>query len=198
MTTAPRTPAPTDVGTSEIQDLLNDFVRLGHRLGQLMLAQAEAGTLPAVEASQAYDRVGRRICRCALTARKLAQPAKTIDRTAVRKRVLRAVEDTIQRHTEDEDEAETLHAELLDRLDTLDLEDEIGTRPVEDIITDIIRDLGLAAVPGNHPWKRRTPEDVALLCARAKQPIPAPNRATAAAPPLQSQTRRQPVACNSS
>jgi hypothetical protein len=86
--------------------------------------------------------------------------------TPRRRRIIRDVEDTIQRTTGPA-EAETLHAELLDRLDAPDLDDDIENRPIGDVIADICRDLGLAALPGTHPWKRRTTEDLATLCARA-------------------------------
>jgi hypothetical protein len=99
-------------------------------------------------------------------------------RLAVRRRIIREVEDAIQRSSEDND-ADTLHAEFLDRLDAPDLDDGLEGHPVADIIADICRDLGIAAPPGTHPWKHRTPEDIASLCARAGAP-----RAAAAAPIL--------------
>ena len=43
---------------------------------------------------------------------------------------------------------------------------------MEAVITDITRNLGLAAVPGNHPWMRHTSAEIAELCARAAQPVP--------------------------
>ena len=97
------------------------------------------------------------------------------DRTAARKRILRAVEDTLGRQDYDDsyrncDPTEALHAELLDRMDAPDLDRDIESRPIDDIIKDILRDLGLAALPGTRPWKRRTPADIALLNARAAAP----------------------------
>ena len=151
--------------------MLLNLVDLGHRLAQLVVAQAESGAIPAAKASTAFDGVTRSIRRCAWLAHHLTDQAKTIDRVVARKQIIRTVEDTIQRHAE-EPEADTLREELMDRLDTPDLEDEIGNRPIDEIIIDIVRDLGLAAAAGNHPWQRRTPEDVAILCARAAQPIP--------------------------
>jgi hypothetical protein len=153
---------------SSQQDLLDDLSHLGHRLVRLAVDQAEAGTIPLAQATLGYDRVCRNIRRNMLMIRELAKPIKTTDRVAARKRILREVEDSIQCNA-DEPAAETLHEELLDRLDTLDLEDELDARPVADIIKDIVRDLGLAHIPGTHPWKRRTPADVAELAARAQQ-----------------------------
>jgi hypothetical protein len=63
---------------------------------------------------------------------------------------------------------------LLERLDSPELGDEIDNRPADEIITDIRRDLDTAGVPGyKHPWKRRTPEDVGTLHARAAGRAPA-------------------------
>jgi hypothetical protein len=155
--------------TSHQQDVLNDVVDLGHRLVSLAVTQAEANAITVTEAAKAYDRITPNLRRSILLHRKLAEPLPTTTRIVARKRILREVEDAIQRES---DAPDVLHEELLDRLESLDLEDEIGGRPVEDIIADIIRDLGLAARPGSHPWKRRTPQDLAELCARAAQPAP--------------------------
>jgi hypothetical protein len=120
----------------------------------------------------AFERITRAVRRTMVLVRKLNEPlpppaaSKSEHRTAARKRIIRDVEDTIQRTTKD-DEAESLHAELLDRLDGPDLDEDIDQRPVAEIITDICRDLGIANYPGAHPWKRRKPADIAVLSARA-------------------------------
>ena len=196
MTTDPA-PTPAAEATRPHQDVLNRFVDCGDRLVQLITKQAEATTIPVVKAADAYDKVTRSARRSMWLVRKFAEPVKTVDRTGARKQIIRTVEDIIQRHAEDPEEAENLREELFDRLDTLDLEDEIRGRKLDDIITDIVRDLGLAHVPGNHPWARRTPEDVAALCARAAQPVPAVQVAPAAPTPRPNQPHDQPVACNS-
>ncbi|HEY0202925.1 MAG TPA: hypothetical protein VGC15_02075, partial [Acetobacteraceae bacterium] len=94
------------------------------------------------------------------------------DRTTARKRILRAVEDVIQRPPDNDecDDAETLLADLYERMDAPDLDDDIACRPAEDIIRDILRDLGLAALPGSRPWKRRATADITQLNARAAAP----------------------------
>jgi hypothetical protein len=130
---------------------------------------------PPLDPTMALERIGRTIRRTIILADKLNQPPEVRpapkppsgpdNRTTARKRIIRAVEDTIQRNV-DGDAAERLHAELLDRLDEPDLEDDIATRPVEEIIRDICRDLGVA-MEGSRPWKRRTPADIAVLAARA-------------------------------
>jgi hypothetical protein len=134
----------------------------------------------------AFDSISRTVRRCIMLAQNLDAPRKPArppapshtaapDRTAARKRILRAVEDTLGRQDYDDsyrvcDPTEALHAELLDRMDAPDLDRDIESRPIDDIIKDILRDLGLAALPGTRPWKRRTPADIALLNARAAAP----------------------------
>jgi hypothetical protein len=145
---------------------------------------APAPSLPDLAA--AFDSTARTVRRCIMLAQNLDAPRKPArppapnhsaapDRTAARKRILRAVEDTLGRQDYDDsyrvcDPTEALHAELLDRMDAPDLDRDIESRPIDDIIKDILRDLGLAALPGTRPWKRRTPADIAELCARAAAP----------------------------
>ncbi len=147
-------------------------------------AQAPAASLQDLAA--AFDSISRTVRRCIMLAQSLdtpKPPARTPapnhtpapDRTAARKRILRAVEDTLGRQDYDDsyrdcDPTEALHAELLDRMDAPDLDRDIESRPIDDIIKDILRDLGLAALPGTRPWKRRTPADIAELNARAAAP----------------------------
>ena len=136
-----------------------------------------ANTLVSLAA--AFDQVARAVRRCILLAQSLAdpkRPARTSaqHRTAAHKQIIRAVEDTIQRPSYDtdcdRDTAEALRAELHERLDAPDLDDDIQTRPVADIIKEICNDLGLDRMPGTRPFARRTPADVARLCAQAAAP----------------------------
>ena len=169
--TTPPTPITEADRTGRHRELLDAQIELGHVLTELAVAQAKSGTLSVPVASKSFDEVTRGVRRAMLMSRKFAEPIRSVDRVAARKQIARKVEDNIQCHAEDEDQARDLHGELLDRLDSLDLEEEIGRRPLEDIITDIIRDLGLAHVPGNHPWKRRTPEDLAELQTLAEKQV---------------------------
>ena len=160
----------------ELIDMGADLARIIHRRAR---EQDEAGQ-PAEEPGGArdlapvFERVTRGIRQNILLARKISEPVtprcqmprSQTPRVAARKRIIRAVEDAIQRSF-DGDEAEALHGELIERLDSPDLEDDIDGRPVADVIADICRDLGLDAVPYAHPWKRRTPADIAVLRARA-------------------------------
>ncbi len=132
--------------------------------------------LPTITA--AFDRIARAVRRCIALARSLTEPAQPANdparhRAAARKRIIREVEDAIGRTVNEGDRADRLNAELHDRLDAPDLDDEIINGPIADIITQIRRDLGLASLPGDLSWKRRTPEDIRQLCARAAAPTPA-------------------------
>jgi hypothetical protein len=162
--------APLTDYTAENQAVLNDLAHLGNRLARLAVEQAEATTISTAEAGKTFEHVTLSVRRCVWLIRRLAEPVKTVDRVAARKRIIRDVEDAIQR-TASDPEAEDLREELMDRLESSDLEDEIENRPVEDIIKDIIHDLGLAARLDCNPWKRRTPQDLALLQTQAASPI---------------------------
>jgi hypothetical protein len=143
-------------------------------------APARAAAASLQDLAAAFDSISRTVRRCIMLAHSLNEPPKPArtpapDRTAARKHILRAVEDTLQRQDYDDsyrvcDPTEVLHAELLDRMDAPDLDRDIESRPIDDIIKDILRDLGLAALPGTRPWKRRTPADIAQLNARAAAP----------------------------
>ena len=179
--------------------VLHELVEIGTRLARAIdrqaaaepdAASAQAGQptpapVAAPDLTLAFDRVARTIRRTIALARKIAEPAQPRPaervaaaaehrRTAARKQIIREVEDTIHREAHGaEAEAESLHAELYERLDTLDLDDDIDTLPIADIVAAIRRDLGIAAhinSRGISPWKRRTPRDVRDLCARAARP----------------------------
>ncbi len=117
----------------------------------------------------AFDRIARTVRRTVALLRVLDVPvAPVVERRAlVRRQVIRAVEDTIEADHGDGERAESLRAELYERMDAPEFEEDLG-RPVEEVIADIRRDLGIAGRPGmRHPWKRRTPGEVAALFARA-------------------------------
>ena len=172
-------------------------------------APATQGTATLIPLAAAFDQIARAVRRSITLARSLDRPLPpTRDpahhRTAARQRIIRDVEDRIGRAT-DPDACDTsataadLHAELRDRLDAPDLDDDLATRPTPDIIAEICRDLGLAALPGTDPWKRRTPADIRMLCTRAAatnrpgaapQPTPStPDPAPAGPPPSPAPSR---------
>ena len=151
----------------------------------------------------AYDRITRAIRRSIALARSFNDPTHPPKhpphhRAEARKRILRAVEDTIQRQDYDDgyaecDPTDVLTAELRERMDAPDLDDDIANRPTDDIIKDILRDLGLAALPGTRPWKRRTPADIDQLSAEAATPSRARQPGAALQPPApQPERQAQP------
>ncbi len=189
----------------DLIDMGAGFARLLHQqaIAQAQAAPQDPGTQPApapdtlTGIAAAFDRTARAVRRSIALARSLADPIPPASdpaqhRAAARRRILREVEDVIQRTAPgfdhaasghaapcgpradaanaDDGSAEALTAELHDRLDAPDLDDDISHRPVADIITEICRDLGLAALPGTHPWHRRTPKDLEQLYARAAAP----------------------------
>ena len=167
--TPPIPPEPSRDDVSFYRGVLHELIEMGADLARMIHRQASAeGAVPAVEQVVAFERVSRTIRRSILLAQRLDAPAPGAgrDHQVARRRIIRAVEDAIQRHAEG-DAAESLEAELVERLDRPELDEEIEDRPVAEIIADICRDLGLAAAPGTHPWKRRSPADIAALCARA-------------------------------
>ncbi len=161
--------------------VLHELIDMGADLARTVHGQAmadDAGMAP--ELAVDFDRIARSVRRSIALARSLSEPVSpraahddAARRTAARKRIIREVEDAIQREAGGAD-AEALGAELYERLDAPEQDDEIGDRPVAEVITEICRDLGLLTLLGNHPWKRRTPAEVATLWARAAKPPAAP------------------------
>ncbi len=166
-----------EAGSSLVR-LLRDCVD-----AQAEFTQADRKSIPLVDIATAFDRNSRAVRRSIMLAQSLdtAAPARDQDRAAARRKLICDVQAAIQRNTswnlDDDDlndddfdddklEDEDLEDELDEELDSL--EDEIGRRPIAEVIADICRDLGLAAqLPGMAPWKRRIPSDIALLCTRA-------------------------------
>ena len=209
------------------RQVLHELVEIGTRLARAIDRQAapapapeqpgQPAPAPAPDPTPAltiaFDRIARTIRRTIALARKLSDPAQPSPteraaadaqqrRRAARKQIIREVEDTIHREAHgSKAEAESLHAELYERLDTLDLDDDIDNLPIADIVAAIRRDLGIAAhinSRGISPWKRRTPQDVLDLCARAAAPRTAQPRTgnprPLAAPPLPARTSTGPPA----
>ena len=159
-----------------------DLARLVHEDAKAQTGAAEADDssrdVQAPKAAEdftvAFERIARTVRRTIALARAVAEPVAPeraaspsgSQRLAARKQIIREVEDTIQRRVGG-DEAERLRAELGERLDAPDLDDDISDLPIDAIIANICRDLGIAHLPGSHPWQRRTPADVAALVARA-------------------------------
>ena len=153
--------------------VLNEMIDHGAALTRLLVRQAEAQVeadeavaVPVADVAVAYERISRAMRRSVMLVQRLGEaPAEVADtRVSARRKIIRVVEDLIQREASG-DAADALRAELAERLEGAELEDELGDRPVAEIITDICRDLGLGRpAPGIRPFARRRPEDVAALC----------------------------------
>ena len=166
----------------ELVEMAADLARIAHHQAKRQAereAEAAAAAIPPIPAANdrfpdpniAFDRIARVIRRTIALARQLEEPPKrpttkdaTPDRIAARKRILRRVEDIIHRNAKPADAA-PLRAELRERLDAPDLEDDIDARPVADIIEDILHDLHLSH--SAESWRRRTPADIETLRTQA-------------------------------
>ena len=163
--------------------VLTELMEIGMVLARRVRDQDAA---PAGEAAAVFERVSRAVRRTVRMLRWLSEPvaarrageAPGLDRVGARKRILRAVEDRIDAVAYPEDAAE-LHGELLERLDTAELEEELAGRPVAELIGEICRDLGLERSAELYPTVRRGLDDLAALQARAAA-APGTTRAVAA------------------
>lgn len=158
---------------------VDSLVDIGMTHAEIGLARAqrpEATVETEVMCAKSYEGVSRSVRQSIMLACKMAEPKQAgrsawPQRTAARARVIRGVEDVIAHKSADRSEAESLRAELLDRLDAPDFEVDIETRPPAEIIEEIARDLGLGDCPaGVEKWPRRTPETIAVLRAAAAEP----------------------------
>lgn len=186
--------AQRDADTAYYRQMLHELAEMAMDLARAVHRQAtqpstdpapEPGAAPApasnfTAAAVALDRLARTVRRTVALARTLADPAPphpatqaASRRLAARKQLIRAVEDRIQRRTEGATDAVVLRAELHERLDTPDLDDDLAHLPVAELVKAICRDLGLENdIPGLRPWPRRTPAELRALCLRAAQPAP--------------------------
>jgi hypothetical protein len=121
--------------------------------------EADRATAAAAEARQtvvaraqlvaaAFARVSRAVRMTVLLAERLdrgwARRGTADDRVAMaRRQIARGVEDAIGREADGE-QAEQLREALAERLESLDVENEMDNRPAEEIIREIRRELGLA------------------------------------------------------
>ncbi len=147
-------------------------------------AEGAVSARPAAAASEAFERVSRAVRRTVLLVQRLGEPvavrgARSAEeqRATDRRRMLRGVEDAIHERAEGY-EVERLRAEMLERLDGPDIEDELLDRSVEEVVRIVCRDLGITAMRGQGGHKPRTPVEVAAMCERARA-RPAANDARA-------------------
>ena len=177
----------------EVAELAMAVVRATQANVMAQVQAASMGGLPAPESNvAAFDRAARCVRRTVRMIQHVAhprpqqastsQPDAAQRRAAARRQVLRAVQDGIGREADTDVQAERLGAEALERLDGLDLERDIAAgRPLAELAGEVLRDLGLGSQLGVVPAMRRTPADVAALCAWAEA---APGAPRDALPPL--------------
>ena len=216
---SPLTPAPKPTQHADdaayYRAVLHELIDLGTDLARTVHAQAQAASpaeAPALLAS--FERIARTVRRTVLLAQATAEratrpatrpaPLRTASATPdplqdpvhALRHVIRRVENSIERHTapghpprHTPEHADRLHAELLERVERPEFAHDLMSRPMADLIDEICTDLGLDNRPGQPPWPRRTPHDLAMLHARAQGQRPDAPRPRAPAQAPQPATR---------
>ncbi len=169
--TSPQSPPPSlEDDDAYYRAVLHDLIDRGADLARQLHERAakEPGSDPTIP----FDRIARTIRRTIALARHIAtNPPKTrtpaVERTLAREKIIRGVEDAIEARRAPATDTDILYNELHERLDDDGLERDLRTRPIDDIIEELARDLGIAYQSRAYIWKRRTPADIATLRARA-------------------------------
>ncbi len=143
----------------------------------------------------AFDRVALAVRRTVLLSRHMAEsaPAREAEpakRALTAQKIIRAVQDEIEK-TAGPAETVALRLELLERVEAPEFRVDLALRAPGELIRDLCRDLGLADVPGLRTFPRRTPDEIARLCAQAAAITdPARPVATGRPPPRPDHRRR--------
>ena len=169
-------PTPTQTQTEHHKAILNELVDMAADIARAIHKQATkpGAQTPAEDPIIPFDRIARTIRKTIALAQYLDKPQRPQqDRTTARRKIIRRIEDNIH-ISEKSPRAEALDREFRERLDASEFDHELATRPIEDIIDEIIHDLGLDPRAGLFKWKRRTPEDVKILNQKAATPSPSP------------------------
>lgn len=166
-------PAAPDLDDAAYQHALAVLLDVGLSIAQDLKTPGEKET--AIARGAAFEGVARAVRRSIVLSRHIrdAVPAaakQDAHRAQARRQILRGVEDTINRRVKTTTDADTLRAELLERIDAPEFADDLANRAPDLLIAEICRDLGLATLPGMRPDLRRTPDDIAILCAQAAAP----------------------------
>ncbi len=199
---APPTSPQAQLASPENDDahyraVLRDLIDHGAEFARQL--RERAAKQPEFDPSIPFDRLTRTIRRTIALARHIAtNPPKArtlserapIDRTQAREKIIRGVEDAIEarRGPKTDTDTRSLYEELNERLDDAAFERGLRTRPIDEIIEELARDLGVAYQSRAYAWKRRTPTDIAHLRARAAQP-PNPKSRVGFSPPPQRNQR---------
>ncbi len=187
-------PASHEDDDAYYRAILHDLIDRGADLARQL--HERAAKQPESDLTIPFDRIARTIRRTIALARHIAtNPPKTarpaIERTQAREKIIRGVEDAIAAKrgpptdTDTDTDTGILYNELHERLDDADFERDLHTRPIDDIIEELARDLGVAYQSRSYIWKRRTPADIATLRARAAIPPDPEKRWVGFSPPPQ-------------
>ncbi len=172
-------PSSPDAADAYYGAILQELVEIGAGLARQL--KDTAAKHPEADHTIAFDRVARTIRRTIALARHIAtSPPKArmapAERAKAREKIIRTIEDAIEvkgRHTKGFDN-QAYFEELNERLLDGQLEQDLLTRPIDDIIEEIARDLNVNAQERSWRHKRRTPTTLAALRARAAALPPLP------------------------
>jgi hypothetical protein len=155
------------------QRFLHELIDFGMDIARAIDAQTKAcarrdSAAPDIlDIATAFERVSRGVRRGIMLAQRVdtLAPSACADqhRASARRRIIREVEDAIQRDARPAKRPQR-QAKLHDWLDRPDIPESVDHRPIPEIIAEICRDLGRAALPGLKPYKRQTPDDIIALC----------------------------------
>lgn len=159
-------PEPLPTTSADYAALLQRALAVGATLTERLLDLPEdSARNPAAD----YHLINRAMRQAILVLDKVTRQPEdehAAPRIAARKQIIREVEDAIQYRAAGP-QADQLRAELLERLDDAALDADLAARPVPDIIADICRDFRVVSPMDTARFARRTPDDLADLCALA-------------------------------
>ncbi len=186
MSLAAENPEPKTVPNTPLEDmlLLDELIGIG---ADYIRDMRDMPQLLGQDRVRDYDILMRSIRRSILLKQRLAAepaPAQPAKRAAARQQVIRKVQDAIHERAEGAD-ADRLRAELVERLEDPEFDDELDTRPTNEVIDDIIHDMHLIGPYDANRFARRTPQDIARLraiAARSRPPHHNENAPTAPPP----------------
>lgn len=160
--TEPEPSADDDVQAD--RDVLQGMIDTGVSMQHMIHAAAQAafvadaapggkpGTCakPLRELATGFERIARAVRHTILLKQSLSETrrAARAKRAAARKQIRRAVEARIHAAGLKPEQAERLRAELVERVERVDLDEQLDHVPIEKIIADIRKDLGLDPIPG--------------------------------------------------
>ncbi len=164
-----QSPELPDLDDAAYQRALAVLLDVGTALAQELKSPTADATV--VQRATAFPNVATAVRRTIILSRHIANdPHPAADpaakRTEARKHIIREVEDSIVQNADPAD-AGALRLELLERLDSPEFEADLAQHTPEHLIGELCRDLGLANYPYALPYARRTPDDIAILGARA-------------------------------